>query len=152
MSTNPEARAWIRVRADALRRNYARIVDAVGPGVAVLPMVKADAYGLGVHEVVARLEPLGPWGFGVATVREGIALREAGLERPIVVCSPVPFGEIGDALRAGLQLSVSSLRALDRIRDEADEAGEGAAIHVDVDTGMGRSGFDWRREIGRAHV
>lgn len=144
MSTNPEARAWIHVRADALRRNYARVAEAVGPDAGVLPMVKADAYGLGMLDVVRLLEPLGPWGFGVATVSEGLELRGAGIERPVVVCSPTPAGEVEHAVRADLQLSVSSLEALATARSAAETSGRSAAIHVDVDTGMGRSGFDWR--------
>jgi alanine racemase len=92
MSTNPKARAWVEVRADALRRNYTRIGEAVGPGARILPMVKADAYGLGVASVVECLEPLDPWGFGVAAVQEGLELRTLGVERPVVVCSPAPIG------------------------------------------------------------
>lgn len=144
MSTNLEARAWVRVRADALRQNYARVVEAVGPGVRLLPMVKADGYGLGVREVVRGLEPMDPWGFGIATVEEGVALRDMGVTRPIVVCGPVPGCEVETALGARLQLSVSSLDALRHIEVEARAASCVASIHVDVDTGLGRSGFDWR--------
>ncbi len=134
----------MHVRADALRHNYARIRQAVGPDVRVLPMVKANAYGLGVEEVVRCLEPLGPWGFGVATVQEGVTLRESGVERPIVVCSPTPATSINAAIEAGLQLSVSSIAVLERIERAARAASSVASVHLDVDTGMGRSGFDWR--------
>ncbi len=134
----------MRVGADALLRNYRRIVEAVGPETGVLPMVKADAYGLGMEEVVARLEPEDPWGFGVATVSEGMRLREAGVTRPVVVCSPVPPGEAEAALEADLQLSISSLAALERVVAAARRTGRVAELHLDVDTGMGRSGFDWR--------
>ena len=72
MSTNLEARAWIEVRANALRNNFARIREVVGPDVRILPMVKADGYGLGVAEVVRVLEPDAPWAYGVATVTEGV--------------------------------------------------------------------------------
>lgn len=144
MSTNPEARAWVRVGADALLKNYRRIVEAVGPETGVLPMVKADAYGLGMEEVVARLEPEDPWGFGVATVAEGVRLRETGVTRPVVVCSPAPPGEVEAALEADLQLSISSLAALERVVTVARRTDRVAALHLDVDTGMGRSGFDWR--------
>ena len=89
MSTNPKARAWVEVSADALRRNYARIGDAAGPDARILPMVKADAYGLGVAEVVRCLEPLEPWGFGVAAVREGLELRALGVRRPVVVSGTI---------------------------------------------------------------
>ena len=145
MSTNPKARAWVQVRADALRANYRRVRQAAGSHAAVLPMVKADAYGLGVAEVVACLAPLDPWGFGVAAVSEGIALREMGVTSPIVVCSPAPSDDFAVAVANELQLSISSVEALERLQDAARGHESGTAtFHVDVDTGMGRSGFDWR--------
>jgi alanine racemase len=144
MSTNSKARAWVQVRADALLENYARITESVGAGVRVLPMVKADAYGLGVLDVVRCLESVEPWGFGVATVSEGLELREAGVVRPIVICSPIPSVEIDAAVRSGLEISVSSLEAVRAVSASAQALALVASIHVDVDTGMGRSGFDWR--------
>jgi alanine racemase len=144
MSTNPKARAWVQVRADALRDNYVRIRDQVAPGTGVLPMVKANAYGFGVEQVVRTLDPLQPWGFGVAAVSEGIRLRELGVEGRIVVCSPAPRGDVDPAVRHDLQLSVSSVDALLHLADVARAAGVTAEYHIDIDTGMGRSGFDWR--------
>lgn len=55
----------------------------------LLPMVKADAYGLGVVPVVRALEAVEPWGYGVATIAEGEALRTANISRRIVVTTPV---------------------------------------------------------------
>lgn len=144
MSTNPKARAWVQVRADALRDNYVRVRDAVGPGTGVLPMVKADAYGLGDIDVVRRLDPLGPWGYGVAAVSEGVRLRAEGVEGRIVVCSPAPKEDIEAAVEHGLELSLSTLHSVRALAAAAERAGRTAAYHVDVDTGMGRSGFDWR--------
>lgn len=135
----------MRVRRDALRRNFARIAEKVGPRGRILPMVKANAYGLGARSVVESLTPLDPWGFGVATVDEGMELREFGVTRPIVICAPVPPDDLGRALEADLQVSVSSLRALRAVEEAARRAGRVAEVHVEVDTGMGRSGFDWRR-------
>ena len=134
----------MQVRADALRANYARIRAAAGPDARVMPMVKADAYGLGVREVVARLEPLDPWGFGVATVAEAVALRGAGVRRPVLVCSPAPTADFAEALAHDATLSISSLEALAHLRKAARDRGRPASFHVDVDTGMGRSGFDWQ--------
>ena len=135
----------MQVEADALRRNYARIREAVGPEVRMLPMVKANAYGLGMTGVVARIEPLEPWGYGVAAVAEGLSLRAAGVSRPIVVCSPAPVEVFEAAVTADLQLSVSDLTALEALERASSAAGRTASWHLDVDTGMGRSGFDWRR-------
>jgi alanine racemase len=106
MSTNLNARAWVQVQADALRENYTRIATSVGPEARVLPMVKADAYGLGVDRVVAHLERLNPWGYGVATVEEGRVVRGLGVKRPIVVCSPTPIGEFTRANESEVDHSI----------------------------------------------
>jgi len=132
----------MEIRADALRHNLARIRAAVGAGVRLVPMVKADAYGLGVAGAVKALEAEKPWGFGVSTVGEGVALRQMGVVRPVLVLSPTPPGSAADAVEAGLTLSISSLPALDALRTAA--AGRPADFHLEVDTGMGRAGFDWR--------
>lgn len=145
MSTNPKARAWVQVRAQALRDNYVRVRHQVAPGTGLLPMVKANAYGLGVEAVVRALEPLEPWGFGVAGVSEGVRLRELGVEGRIVVCSPAPYEDVAAAVEHRLQLSISSLRALQQLGATARSAGTTAEYHIDIDTGIGRSGFDWRQ-------
>ena len=145
MSTNPKARAWVQVRGEALRDNYVRVRNEVAPGTGLLPMVKANAYGLGVEAVVRALEPLEPWGFGVAGVSEGARLRELGVEGRIVVCSPAPYEDLTAAVENRLQLSISSLGALQQLGASARSVDTTAEYHIDIDTGMGRSGFDWRR-------
>jgi len=142
----------VEVRPSAIRRNLRRIAGAVGPDAVAIPMVKADAYGLGAREAVRALEPEDPTAFGVAAVDEGRRLRSWGVTRPVLVFSPVPPGEVEAAVEAGLTLCLSSLEALDRLADAAtaaaahrDPAAEPVPFHVEVDTGMGRSGFDWRR-------
>ena len=65
-SGRDRARSWIDVDLDALRRNAHAVVERAG--VPLLPMVKADAYGLGALPVVRALESLAPWGYGVATI------------------------------------------------------------------------------------
>ena len=72
MLTHPKARAWVQIRANALRANFMDVRDQVGSETGILPMVKADAYGLGLEASMRTLEPLDPWGFGVATVSEGV--------------------------------------------------------------------------------
>jgi len=145
MSTNPEARAWLHVRADALRRNYARVRSAVGGAARVIPMVKADAYGLGVAGTVAALAPEGPWGWGVATLQEGLEVQGLGVPQPVIVFPPLPPASLEPALAAGLHVCVSSLEGLETVVSTARGLGVQPSVHVDVDTGMGRTGFDWRQ-------
>jgi alanine racemase len=132
------------VRGDRLRRNLGRIREAAAPGARLLPMVKADAYGLGMRSVVEALRPEDPWGFGVATVDEGITLRGIERERPILVFAPAPPGAVEAGIEARLTLAVSDVSLLERIHRAAEGRGVEAAVHVEVDTGMGRAGFDGR--------
>jgi len=143
MSTNPEGRAWLRASSRALVANFERLRASVGAEARVIPMVKADAYGLGMADVVRVLRPAGPWGWGVATLGEGLRLRDLGVEEPVVVLAPLTPAELPEAIRAGLQVSVCSLEALEALAGAAQRAGARGTMHLDVDTGMGRTGFDW---------
>jgi alanine racemase len=138
-----DTRAWIEVDLDALRANYDTVRREAG-GAGVIPMVKADAYGLGAERVVRALEPRDPWGYGVATAGEGAELRSLGVERPVLVLGPLPAGDVGLAADSGLTASISSLDGLDAWAAVADRVAGPLDFHVEVDTGMGRSGFDWR--------
>lgn len=137
-------RAWIEVDAGAIRSNLGSVRRAVGEGVGLIPMVKADAYGLGMDRMVGVVEPEEPLAYGVATVEEGRRLRELGVERPVLVVAPVPPGSYEDAVEAGLTLCLSNLEGLRRLDGAVRQLGRGADFHVEVDTGMGRAGFDWR--------
>jgi alanine racemase len=136
-------RTWIDVRLSALVAN-ARTVAAHNPRSRLLPMVKADAYGLGAVPVVRALEALDPWGFGVATVDEGRSLRAAGVRRPVVVFAPTP-GALAEAASQRLTPALGSAAQVERWLQLAP----GLPFHVEVDTGMARAGIDWR-ELGAA--
>lgn len=145
MAISPDARAWVEVDLDAVRANYDTVQRAVGRGALMLPMVKADGYGVGAARLVRALEPRDPLGYGVATAVEGAALRSVGVERPILVVAPMVAGDEDVAAGARLTASISSVEGLDRWIAAADRAGgPPLEFHVEVDTGMGRCGFDWR--------
>jgi alanine racemase len=145
MSTDPRTRAWIEVSSASLRRNLRRLREAVPSSTRIIPMVKADAYGLGMARVVESLGDEGVWGWGVATVDEGAALREqlvaSGLNDRIVVFSPLPVGTEAAAVAHALTPTVSEVGTLDRLREAAGDTP--VPVHVEVDTGMGRAGFPW---------
>lgn len=144
MSIGTETRAWVEVDISAMRENFRTVRDAVGPGVAVIAMVKADGYGLGARHVVRAFEPMDPWAYGVATAEEGIELRRLGVTRPILVLSPLPVDTYAEAARARLTPAISDLEALDRWAAATAMIDGGGDFHVEIDTGMGRCGFDWR--------
>jgi len=138
--TPASPRAWVEVDLGALRRNGAAL--AARARIPLLAVIKADGYGLGAVPVAGALEPLDPWGFGVATVPEGIELRDAGVSRPILVLSPVLPDEYPAVRGAGLRPSLGSASAI------ADWARTGGgAWHLSIDTGMNRAGISWS-EVG----
>jgi alanine racemase len=141
MRPSPDSRAWIDVSADALRVNLRQVFDAVGRDGWVVPMVKADGYGLGALDVVRALQPLAPAGWGVATVDEGVALRDGGVVGPVIVFSPSPPQALRAAVEFDLAVAVSDVGSLEALAGIAERRGRPARIHLEIDTGMGRAGF-----------
>lgn len=137
----PRDRAWVEVRTAALRDNLGRVGASAGPDVRLIPMVKADGYGLGVRRVVDALRPARPFGHGVATIGEGLELRQLGVRGPIIVCAPVPPQALPRAVAAGLIPSISDLDSLTVLGDLAAAAAAPIPFHLEVDTGMGRAGL-----------
>jgi len=144
MLTNSRDRAWVEVQADALLRNASALQQVVGPGSELIPMVKANAYGLGLSATVRTLEAINPWGFGVATLSEGLELRRLGVTCPILVVSPLPPASTELAVEAGLQLGISNPESLRLVTSAAERVGRAADIHIEIDTGIGRAGFNWK--------
>ena len=137
-------RAWVEVDAGAIRRNFERVRQLVGRGVKVIPMVKCDGYGLGAENVVAALAPVRPFGYGVATVDEGLELRRFGVREPVMVFCPVLPGDLPRAVAAGLVPAVSDragLAALTRLAATVPAPASPLPFQVEIDTGMGRAGF-----------
>ncbi len=107
----------------------------------LLPMVKADGYGLGAVEVARALAPLGPYAFGVATAEEGGALRRAGIRDRVIVFSPASVADPPSLLVDGLDAAVMSLASLETLETAARRAGASLDLHLEIDTGMGRAGL-----------
>jgi alanine racemase len=137
MTFSPETtRAWVDVDLAALVAN-ARTVATVS-GSRLLPMVKANGYGLGAVEVARALETVDPWGFGVASPAEGESLRAAGIVRPILVVTPLLTQWIDECLRLDLRPTIGDTPAL-----EAWTGRSSRPFHVEIDSGMSRAGIRW---------
>jgi alanine racemase len=130
------SRAWVEVDLGALVRNGERYARAAG--VPILPMVKADAYGLGAVAVARALLAIKPWGFGVATVEEGEELRAAGIDHRILVLSPLLPSQFDDVRAAKLRPVLGDMRAIEKWTST------GEPWHLAIDTGMNRAGVPWR--------
>jgi len=139
MESHHPATAWVNL--DRIRDNFKALRAHAGPR-AVIPVLKANAYGHGAVEVARALDPLGVTMFAVAYVDEGIALRQAGLDTPILILAGFATEELEALFRFHLTPVISTpeqVKALAALEHEEDRAP--LAVHVKVDTGMSRLGF-----------
>jgi alanine racemase len=130
-------RAWIEVDHAAIRHNLAAIRRRVA-GAEIIGIVKANAYGHGATAVARTLVGASVERLGVATVDEGLELREAGIEAPIVVLWGIGPGEAPVVAEAELEVMVADARALELL-DAVPGQGR-VGVHLKLDTGLGRQG------------
>ena len=134
-------RSFVLVSRGQIARNYRNVCSVVGPGVEVLGVVKADAYGHGAIEVSRVLVAEGARWLAVSSVDEGATLRAAGVTAPriLVMGGFLPFEEatlVEHDLTPAVH-SLAQMRDLDRL---AAAAGKPLRYHLKIDSGMGRLG------------
>jgi alanine racemase len=118
----------------------------------VMCVVKADAYGHGMIPVARKLESVGADYLGVADIAEALALRNAGIDLPILAWLHSPRETFAAALSGGIELGIANIEQLDRIAAAAKQTGRVARIHLKIDTGLGRNGSneaDWQALLER---
>jgi alanine racemase len=130
---------WIEVDLDQLTRNLQSIQKQLGDKTRILLTVKADAYGHGAVQVAEAAKKQVDI-FGVATLDEAIELKEAGIKNKILILSPILSTEVPAVVYAGLAVTVSSEGIADDLSRYACDHGKHIEVHVEVDTGMGRTG------------
>jgi alanine racemase len=138
-------RCWAEIDLAALERNVRLIRASLPPHIRYVAVVKADAYGHGMHHAAARLMHAGADLFAVANVTEAATLRELGPGWPILILSPLLPGE-DEALADGhLAATISSADEVERFERVARLAPCSIPVHLKIDTGMGRAGV-WHDE------
>lgn len=133
-------RAWCTIDLEAVRQNVVALHTR--SGVPVVPMVKADAYGLGAPAIAHAITSLGEavWALGVATPAEATALRTAGIEARLLCTSPVLANELPELAAARCRPALH--RAEDIVRWQ--QLAPSVPWHLAIDTGMQRAGVSWR--------
>jgi len=131
---------WAEINLDNLVHNYMVSRAAMGPGVAIMPAVKADAYGHGAIECARSLEAAGAGWFGVALPEEGLALRNAGIKAPILSLGGFWEGQEESIIAHSLTPAIFRLDLLDRLNRAARASKRVVDYHLKIDTGMGRLG------------
>ncbi len=129
-----------RIHLDNIRFNIEGIRQAVGPQRKILIAVKANAYGHGAVEVSRMAERIGVDWLGVATVPEGMQLRQAGIRLPVLKFSPAFPEEMEAAITNDLALCICDYANIDSLEQVCRSANFKARVHLKVDSGMGRIG------------
>ena len=143
--------SWIAVDLDAIEANAAAIARAVQPA-ALCAVIKADAYGHGdVPVAEAALRGGAAW-LGVAIVSEGIRLREAGIEAPILILAEPEVSDIPSIISWNLTPTVYRQAFTTALAKAAEAADTVVPVHLKVDTGMHRVGADPDDAISMAQL
>jgi alanine racemase len=140
-------RAWVEIDLTALSYNVKQILKKLSPSTQLMAVVKADAYGHGAVTVAQSVIEAGASWLGVATVPEGIQLREAGINAPILILGATHTTEQIHAIAQWqLQPTLTSPKQALIFSDtlEAINAKSPLSVHVKLDTGMSRLGTNWQ--------
>jgi alanine racemase len=144
-------RCWVEIDLAALERNLKLIRASLPSHIKYVAVVKADAYGHGLPHVAARLMHAGADLFAVASVAEAMALRELSSDWPVLLLSPVLPEEARYLADYDLAATVSSSEEVQRFDAVGRGAGKPIAVHLKIDTGMGRLGV-WHTQAGQLYA
>lgn len=131
--------AWADIDLSSLRRNVQILCSHVYPR-QLWAVVKANAYGHGGNQVATTALDAGAGGLCVALTEEGIKLRNAGIDAPILVMSEQPISQFGEMIDHELTATLYNAAAISAYADVARSRGRIAKVHLKVDTGMHRVG------------
>ena len=140
----PQTRwAWVEIDLAALRRNTHTFKSLLDRGVKLMAVVKADAYGHGAIPCAKTMLSSGADQLAVSTVDEGVALREGGIDAPILILSEPPIDSVDVLIAYDLMPSVFTSDFALVYGEAAAAAGKIGRYHLAIDTGMTRTGIRW---------
>jgi alanine racemase len=147
LATIRQCRAWVEIDLEALQHNVQQVTRHIGPSITLMAVVKADAYGHGAIAIADAALAAGAGWLGVATVPEGVELREAGITAPIMIMGAINSPEeVAAIARWQLQPTlVSPKQALVFSEELGQTRSDTLPVHLKIDTGMSRLGFAWQQ-------
>lgn len=134
-------RAWVEVNLGAIERNVARAKKEVGSGVEIMAVVKSDAYGHGLEEIVKATDPLEVDSYAVISMEEAYRVRQIS-NKPILIMGYLDTKEVTDAISEGFILSLYDKELIPIYERFALRIGRKARVHLKVETGLNRLGMD----------
>ena len=143
MNSDPRSRAWVEVDSKVIERNSRVLKNFIGENCLLMAVVKADGYGHGAETVAKAALIGGADSLGVATLEEGIQLRNAGLKCQILILGNlINSEELYSSFRWDLIPTISGIREAIICNNIAENDIKKFIIHLKVDTGMTRLGCD----------
>jgi alanine racemase len=137
-------RSWTEINLTNFEQNLNELKKFMPAGTDFMQIVKADAYGHGAFEISRKAIHCGATFLGVANVQEGMLLRYQGIDTPILILSPSLESEIGLILENDLIPTISSLEFAQTLNEKTTKK---IGIHINIDTGMGRSGIHFKQAL-----
>ncbi|MDP3732844.1 MAG: alanine racemase [Candidatus Omnitrophota bacterium] len=131
---------WVEVNLGNLAHNFNQVKKILAPKTKIMVCVKADAYGHGLVPVSKKLVSCGVDYLGVASIDEGIKLREAGISLPILILGLILKKDIQPVFKYKLTTTVCDGELACALNYKAKLRGLPVNVHIKVDTGMGRIG------------
>ncbi len=151
-SVTASLNAWIEIDLDAVDNNVRVLRTAMGPGVELIAVVKANAYGAGAAGLAPALEAMGVDRLAVVWPAEALALRASGATRPILVLGHAFPGDAEAAVAQDITFTCHSLALGKALSTAAVAHGTTARVHVKVDTGLHRSGVGVEEGVALAEA
>ena len=139
---------WAEINLNNLAYNFQQVKKLLASNVKVMVCVKADAYGHGLISVSKKLSSLRVDYLGVASIDEGIKLREEHINLPILVLGPILKRDIEPLVKYNLTATVCTHELAQALNNMARLRGKPIKIHIKVDTGMGRLGVLYKDALG----
>ena len=144
-------RVCAEIDLDAISYNMEQLKKRIGKDARLIAVVKTDGYGHGALPIAQMFEEVPyVWGYAVACLEEGAALRDSGIRKPILVLGCVFPDQYEDMVRMDIRPAVYTEEMARAMSEEAVRQGKTVHFHIKIDTGMGRIGFPVDGESAQA--
>lgn len=134
-------RVYTKINLDNIQKNIKTVREKFGDDMTIMGIVKANAYGHGAIEVAKALVEYGAGMLGVAAIDEAVELRENGIDAPILILGQIFRQDYAAAIENDITCTVVDIVTAQGLSKKAQELGRTAKVHIKIDTGMGRIGF-----------
>lgn len=138
----PTSLSWLEIDAGALADNLGQFKSLLGPATRLMAVVKGEAYGHGMLPAARVALRAGANWLGVFNLCEALELRRAGVAAPMLVMGYVPLADLSQAVEIDVSITVSSEETLRALAEAAHVEGRPARVHLKLETGTHRLGFD----------